>query len=185
MRYKWQDFFQPAIDFSIVWFKLLIIRGGKHFIPCINKKSSEKVKYPVKLINKRNSDCNKNNSEEYCHQDPNEEHTAVVFLFYIKGGKYKNENENIVNTKTPFHQVAAQVFQAESLPVFNPHKNKKSQCQTDPEKGLVQCLFYGYGFIFFTQKSKIENKEKDQYNSEHKIREMISCHQDVLVKVQR
>ena len=83
----------------------------------------------------------------------------MLFL-NTKGGEDEDEDKNIVNAKAPLHEVSTQVFKPGTLPIFNPHKNKKSQREPHPEKRLVQRLPDGNLFIFFTQQAKIKCKSQ-------------------------
>src|SRR5258705_1845397 len=129
---------------------------NEHTKTRIYQETTENIKYPAKPVNQCYACCNKNYTKHYCHQYASQQYTAIIFLLNRKGRKNNNENKNIINAETPFHQVTTEVLQSYYLAVLCPQKNKKGKSKPYPKKGLKQRLADTDLFTSLAQKTQIK-----------------------------
>ena len=74
-----------------------------------------------------------------------------LVFFDTKKRKDEYEDEDIVDTKAPLHEVGAQVFESNGFTIFKEKEYKKSHSQRNPESGLPKSFSYRYSGGFLAQ----------------------------------
>jgi hypothetical protein len=131
----------------------------------VDEEGSKNIQDPFKAGDHRYPHGDEYHPEKNGHKNTDEQYPADEFLLDRKSRKDDDEDEDVVNTKTPFHEVGAQVFQCYGLTLLDPHKKKESQCQAHPEKGLQQGFTDRDRGILFTEQPKVKGQGSNQHKA--------------------
>jgi hypothetical protein len=149
----------------------------------VDKKSSENIDDPVKLMNKRNTGQNKNKPHNLCADNPPEENTMLIFSRNLKVGKDEEKYEEIVNTQRFLDKISREkidsfFLSSERMKVDPGVEDKR---KSSPYSSPYQRFFYARDMIIpvkkLIQQNHADNENIEEYPDIGHLRHEYSLNQ--------
>ena len=100
-----------------------------------------------------------------------------MFFVYTEKSKDEDEHKNIIDTQAPFHQITAEIFECEVLPIFDPYKSKmKTMARATQNKVCHNACRILIELIFLLRSPRSNAIAINEYNAKNKISDLFRCH---------
>src|SRR5215469_8489077 len=138
-----------------------------HSNPCKEQESAEQVDDPVERLQEDNPQRDHYATQHKGTQDTPKKHPVLIGCRYTEGGEKQHKDEDVINTKRFFDQVAREKLQRRfgSSEVVNTRVEDHRQC--NPHEAPGQCLLdrNGMGFAMKDAYVKYKHRQNEDVKS--------------------